>query len=71
MAGVVGRKGGTEPGYDHLSAMRGEPHLRRKTLAEYLHGPGKFVPGERTVYFVPDEKDRLDVIAYLKTPPKE
>jgi cytochrome c len=41
-----------------------------KTLDEYLQGPGKFVKGTRTVYFVPNEKDRQDVIAYLKTLPK-
>ena len=38
-----------------------------KTLDEYLQGPGKFVKGTRMVYFVPDEKDRQDIIAYLKT----
>jgi cytochrome c len=38
-----------------------------KTLDEYLQGPGKFVRGTKMVYFVPNEKDRQDVIAYLKT----
>jgi cytochrome c len=41
-----------------------------KTLDEYLQGPGKFVKGTKMVYFVPDEKDRQDIIAYLKTLPK-
>ena len=38
-----------------------------KSLDEYLQGPGKFVRGTRMVYFMPNEKDRQDVIAYLKT----
>jgi cytochrome c len=29
-------------------------------------GPGKFVKGTKMVYSVPDEKDRQDVIAYLR-----
>jgi hypothetical protein len=34
-----------------------------KTLDEYLQGPGRFVLGTSIVYFVPNEKDRQDVIA--------
>jgi cytochrome c len=41
-----------------------------KTLDEYLQGPGKFVRGTKMIYAVPNEKDRQDVIAYLKTLPK-
>jgi len=33
-------------------------------------GPSKFVKGIKMIYFVPDEKDRQDVIACLKTLPK-
>jgi cytochrome c len=71
LAGVFGRKSGTEPGYNYSSAMKGaNVTWDEKTLDEYLQGPGKFVRGTRMVYFVPDEKDRQDVIAYLKTLPK-
>jgi cytochrome c2 len=38
-------------------------------LDQYLQGPGKFVRSTM-VYFVPNEKDRQGVIAYLKTLPK-
>jgi cytochrome c len=41
-----------------------------KTLDEYLQGRGKFVRGTKMIYAVPNEKDRQDVIAYLKTLPK-
>jgi cytochrome c len=68
LAGVFGRKSGTEPGYSYSSAMKGlNVTWDEKTLDEYLQGPGKFVRGTKMVYFVPDEKDRQDVIAYLKT----
>jgi cytochrome c len=68
LAGVIGRKSGTEPGYNYSSAMK-EANVMwdEKSLDEYLQGPGKFVRGTRMVYFVPNEKDRQDVIAYLKT----
>jgi cytochrome c len=39
-------------------------------LDAWLQGPGKFVRGAKMIYSVPDEKDRQDVIAYLKTLPK-
>ena len=68
LAGAFGRKSGTEPGYNYSSAMKGaNATWDEKTLDEYLQGPGKFVKGTRMVYFVPDEKDRQDIIAYLKT----
>jgi cytochrome c len=68
LAGVFGRKSGTEPGYNYSSAMKAaNVTWDEKTLDEYLQGPGKFVKGTKMVYFVPDEKDRQDIIAYLKT----
>jgi cytochrome c len=71
LAGVFGRKSGTEPGYNYSPAMKGaNVTWDEKTLDEYLQGPGKFVRGTRMVYSVPNEKDRQDVIAYLQTLPK-
>ena len=71
LAGVFGRKSGTEPGYNYSPAMKGlNVTWDEKTLDEYLQGPGKFVRGTKMVYLVPNEKDRQDVIAYLKTLPK-
>ena len=68
LAGAFGRKSGTEPSYNYSSAMKGaNVTWDEKTLDEYLQGPGKFVTGTRMVYFVPDEKDRQDIIAYLRT----
>ena len=71
LAGVFGRKAGTAPGYSYSSAMKGtNTTWDEKTLDEYLQGPGKFVRGTKMIYSVPNEKDRQDVIAYLKTLPK-
>ena len=68
LAGVFGRKIGTEPGYSYSSAMKGaNVTWNEKTLDDYLQGPSKFVRGTKMVYSVPNEKDRQDVIAYLKT----
>ena len=71
LAGVFDRKSGTEPGYSYSPAMK-ELNVTwdQTNLDEYLKGPGKFVRGTKMVYFVPNEKDRQDVIAYLKTLPK-
>lgn len=71
LGGVFGRKIGTEPGYSYSSAMKGaNVTWDEKTLDDYLQGPSKFVRGTKMVYSVPNEKDRQDVIAYLKTLPK-
>jgi cytochrome c len=71
LAGIFGRKSGTEPGYSYSSALRGlNVNWDEANLNEWLLGPGKFVHGTKMIYSVPDEKDRQDVIAYLKTLPK-
>lgn len=71
LAGVFGRKSGTEPGYNYSSAMKGlNITWDEANLDAWLQGPGKFVRGTKMIYSVPEEKDRQDVIAYLKTLPK-
>ena len=71
LAGVFGRKSGTEPGYNYSSAMKGlNITWDEANLDSWLQGPGKFVRGTKMIYSVPEEKDRQDVIAYLKMLPK-
>jgi cytochrome c len=71
LAGVFGRKSGTESGYTYSSALKAQNVTWDETnLDAWLQGPGKFVHGTKMIYSVPDEKDRQDVIAYLKTLPK-
>ena len=68
LAGVFGRKSGTAPGYNYSQAMKDLNVTWDETnLDQYLKGPGMFVRGTKMVYFVPNEKDRQDIIAYLKT----
>ncbi len=68
LAGVLGRKAGTEPGFSYSQALKGQDITwDEASLNEWLQGPGKFVKGTKMIYSVPDEKDRQDVIAYLKT----
>ena len=68
LAGVVGRKAGTEPAFSYSSALKAQNITwDEASVNEWLKGPGKFVKGTKMIYSVPDEKDRQDVIAYLKT----
>jgi cytochrome c2 len=68
LAGVFGRKSGTEPGYAYSSALKGQNVTwDEANLDAWLQGPGKFVRGTKMIYSVPEEKDRQDVIAYLRT----
>jgi cytochrome c len=68
LAGVFGRKAGTEPNFSYSPALKGQDITwDEASLNEWLQGPGKFVKGTKMIYSVPDEKDRQDVIAYLKT----
>jgi cytochrome c len=68
LAGVLGRKAGTEPRFSYSAALKGQDITwNEASVNEWLQGPGKFVKGTKMIYSVPDEKDRQDVIAYLKT----
>jgi cytochrome c len=67
LADVFGRKAGTEAGFSYSPALKGQDITwDEASLNEWLQGPGKFVKGTKMIYSVPDEKDRQDVIAYLK-----
>ncbi len=69
---VVGAKAGTRPGYNYSPAMKeaGEKGIvwDEATLDKYLENPKALVPGTKMVFpGLKSEKDRQDVIAYLKT----
>jgi cytochrome c len=70
--GVVGAKAGSRPGYTYSPAMKeaGEKGIvwDEATLDKYLENPRAMVPGTKMAFAgLKSEKDRLDVIAYLKT----
>lgn len=66
--GVVGRAAGTYPGFRYSSAMRKSGLTWDEgTLAQYLRGPDKTVPGTKMVFpGVASDQDVANVIAYLK-----
>jgi cytochrome c len=69
LAGVVGRKAGSVPNYSYSTANK-ESGLTwdEPTLTKYLENPREFVKGTKMVFpGLKTEKERQDVIAYLKT----
>lgn len=71
--GVVGRAAGTHPGYRYSSAMRKSGLTwNEDTLAQYLRGPDKIVPGTKMVFpGIANDHDIANLIAYLKQQPAE
>jgi cytochrome c len=66
--GVVGRQAGSLPNYPYSAAMK---NSRLKwdapTLAHFLQGPMKAVPGTKMAFpGLADSKDQADIIAYLQ-----
>ncbi|MGH7087312.1 MAG: c-type cytochrome [Stellaceae bacterium] len=70
LAGVVGRKSGSEPGYDYSDAML-SAHLTwdAATLDKYLADPRAVVPGNKMLFVgVKNPADRQAIIQYLGHP---
>ena len=70
LAGVVGRKSGTAPGFRY-SAPFAKANLtwNEATLDKWLTHPAALVPGTSMVFAgLPNPQDRANVIAYLKKP---
>jgi len=66
--GVVGRKAGSEEGYNYSTANKGSGLTwDEATLKQYLKNPRAMVPGTKMIFpGISNEKDIDDVIAYLK-----
>jgi cytochrome c len=68
LAGVVGRKSGTAPGYDYSPALKSAGITwNEQELDKYLTNPPADVHGTKMVISVPSAEDRQNVIAYLMT----
>ena len=70
--GVVGRQPGTHPGYSYDEAMntwdKTHSAWTYDLLYQFLKSPGAFMPGTKMTFVgLPDPKDRIDVIAYLRS----
>jgi len=67
LAGIIGRKAGTEAGYSYSAAMKQSGLVwDLKTLDAYLTDPQKVVPGNKMPFpGLKTDHDRTDVIAYM------
>ena len=67
--GIVGRKAGEAEGYNYSEANKGSGITwDEATLDVYLKDPKAKVPNTKMAFpGLPNDKDREDVIAYLKT----
>jgi cytochrome c len=68
LAGVVGRKSGSAPGFNYSPALK-EANITwdEKTLDQWLQNPTGDVHGSRMFLTVPNAADRQNAIAYLET----
>ena len=68
LAGVVGRKAGTAPGFKYSPALAHAPVTwDAGSLDKFLQNPTGFVHGTQMFTNVPNGDDRQAVIAYLKS----
>jgi cytochrome c2 len=67
LGGVLGRKAGTEAGYNYSAAMKAADIVwDPKTLDQYLADPAKVVPGNKMPFpGLKTDHDRADIIAFL------
>ena len=72
LAGVVGRKAGTAPGFDYSEAMKSANITwDAKSLDAYLADPQKVVPGNRMPFGgLKSDLDRQELVAYLEVAAK-
>lgn len=65
--GLFNRKAGSAPGYTYSAAVAASKVVwNEKTLDKWLTNPEQFIPGQKMGFLVPAQKDRDDLIAYLK-----
>jgi cytochrome c len=68
LAGVVGSKSGTVPGFNFSAAMKdGNTTWDDASLDKFLANPPGFIHGTMMFVGLPNNSDRENVIAYLNT----
>ncbi|HWA60155.1 MAG TPA: cytochrome c family protein [Caulobacteraceae bacterium] len=67
--GVFGRKAGSKPGFSYSDAMKASGIIwDADKINAWITKPSALVPGTKMTYVgMANEKDRIDLIAYLKT----
>ena len=67
--GIFGRKAGSEPGFSYSDDMKAAGWTwDAAQLDKWISDPRAAVPGTKMTFFgIKDSKDRVDVIAYLKS----
>lgn len=68
LAGLIGRKAGSVPGYGYSPALKNAAVVwDEKTLDAWLANPRKLVPGNRMLFRgLKKGENRTDIIAFLK-----
>lgn len=68
LAGIFGRKSGSEPGYNYSAALKAaDITWDEHTLDLFLTNPGAEVHGTKMLVNVADATERQNIIAYLQT----
>jgi len=67
--GLFGRRAGATPDFAYSDAMRASNIVwDERTLAEFLHDPGKRVPGTKMRFWgISDDREIAALAAYLRT----
>ena len=70
LRGVVGRRAAKAPGFTYSPALTGSSLVwNETTLSRFLASPRQAVPGTRMTFAgLPNQQDRINVIAFLKQP---
>ena len=66
---LFGRRAGSTPDFAYSSAMKASGIVwNERTLAAFLHDPGKLVPGTKMRFWgISDERQITALLAYLRT----
>jgi cytochrome c len=70
LAGIIGRKAGTVPGFNYSPANSASGFTwTKEKLFQYLEKPQRVIPKTKMIFAgLPDAQKRANVIAYLENP---
>jgi cytochrome c len=65
--GVFGRKAGAAKDFDYSDALKKSRIIwNERTLDRWLANPEALIPGQKMGFSVPEQRDRADLIDYLR-----